>query len=83
MRSEANSIYEKLVDSGVEVLFDDRSGVTAGEKFADSDLIGVPLRAVVSSRSIEAGGIEIKKRVDEKGSIVSSQELITQLTSKS
>ena len=83
VRSEANSIYEKLVDSGVEVLFDDRSGVTAGEKFADSDLIGVPLRAVVSSRSIEAGGIEIKKRVDEKGSIVSSQELITQLTSKS
>jgi prolyl-tRNA synthetase len=83
VRSEANSIYEKLVNSGVEVLFDDRSGVTAGEKFADSDLIGIPLRAVVSSRSIEAGGIEIKKRVDEKGSIVSSQELITQLTSKS
>lgn len=83
VRSEANALYEKLVEEGVEVLFDDRTGVTAGEKFADSDLIGIPLRAVLSSRSIEAGGVEIKKRTEEKGSIVSSQELISQLTTKS
>jgi prolyl-tRNA synthetase len=73
---EANHVYETLLKVGVEVLFDDRVGVSAGEKFADSDLIGLPWRAVVSSRSIKEGGIELKKRTEEKGKIVTLDELL-------
>ncbi len=77
--SEAKKVYEKLMAEKVEVLFDDRSGVTAGEKFADADLLGMPVRAVVSARSIKEGGIEIKRRVEEKGKIVSLEELVAML----
>lgn len=80
--AEANKVYEKLTKNGIEVLFDDRTDVSAGEKFADADLLGMPYRAVVSERSMkdlpaEAGsGVELKKRTEEKGKIVSIDELI-------
>jgi len=79
---EANIVYESLVSEGVEVLFDDRTDVSAGEKFADADLLGIPLRAVVSARSVKEGGIEIKKRTEEKGQIVPISELINLLKTK-
>ena len=77
VNEEASKVYEKLIKSGVEVLFDDRSGMSAGEKFADADLLGMPYRAVVSERSIKENGIELKKRTEEKGKIVSLDELIS------
>jgi prolyl-tRNA synthetase len=73
---EANNVYDKLVKNGIEVLFDDREGLSAGEKFADADLIGIPYRGVVSLRSIKESGIELKKRTEEKGKIVSVDELL-------
>jgi len=76
---EASKIYESLQKSGVEVLFDDRAEVSAGEKFADADLLGMPYRAVVSARSIKEGGIELKKRTEEKGEIISLEELLKTL----
>ncbi|MCX6755419.1 MAG: His/Gly/Thr/Pro-type tRNA ligase C-terminal domain-containing protein [Candidatus Nomurabacteria bacterium] len=76
---EANKVYDALLEAGIEVIFDDRSGMSVGEKFADSDLLGMPYRAVVSERSIKEGGIELKKRTEEKGSIVSLDELIKTL----
>lgn len=76
---EANDIYENLNKNNIEVLFDDRVGVSAGEKFADADLLGIPYRVVVSSRSIEAGGVELKKRIDEKSEIVKIEDLINRL----
>jgi prolyl-tRNA synthetase len=57
------------------VLYDDRTGVSAGEKFADADLLGMPIRVVVSARSLKDGGVEIKKRTEEKGRIVPISEL--------
>lgn len=72
---EANKIYESLVKAGVEVLFDDRIGLSAGEKFSDADLLGIPFRAVVSARSLKENGIELKKRTEEKGKIVTLDEL--------
>ncbi|MDQ5901369.1 MAG: prolyl-tRNA synthetase [Patescibacteria group bacterium] len=75
---KAEEIYNELNSSGVEVLLDDREA-PAGEKFADSDLFGIPLRVVVSKRSLEEGGYEIKYRKDEKGRIVSKEELISEL----
>ncbi len=76
---EADKIYESLQKNNIEVLFDDRKEVSAGVKFADSDLLGIPLRAVVSSRSLKEGGIEIKKRTEEKGTIISLDELLKTL----
>ena len=73
---EANKVYESLVKNNIEVLFDDRKEISAGEKFADSVLLGIPFRAVVSSRSLKEGGIEIKKRTEEKGKIITLEELL-------
>jgi len=74
--AEAEKVYSTLSQAGVEVLFDDRSDVSAGEKFSDADLLGIPYRTVVSARSIKERGIELKKRTEEKGKIVSLQELL-------
>ncbi len=76
VRKEAEKVYEKLSKAGIEVLFDDRDGLSAGEKFSDADLLCMPFRAVVSSRSIKENGIELKRRVEEKGKIVSLDELL-------
>ncbi|MFA5791836.1 MAG: aminoacyl--tRNA ligase-related protein [Candidatus Paceibacterota bacterium] len=73
---EANKVYESLEKAGVEVLFDDRAQVSAGEKFSDADLLGIPFRAVISARSIKENGIELKKRTEEKGKIVTIDELL-------
>ena len=75
---EAEKIYENLSEN-YEVLFDDRKEISAGEKFADADLLGIPYRAVVSVRSLKEGGIELKKRTEEKGKIVSLEEMIKML----
>lgn len=82
---EANKVYESLENRGVEVLFDDRVGVSAGEKFSEADLLGIPFRAVVSARSMKdlpLGGIELKKRTEEKGKIVTLDELLKLLAPK-
>jgi prolyl-tRNA synthetase len=76
---EAEALYEELLKKGIEVLFDDREGISAGEKFADADLIGIPYRIVVSKRSLEDGGFEIKKRTEDKGKIIKNEELINLL----
>lgn len=79
---QADKVYEALIQAGVEVIFDDRGGMLAGEKFADADLLGMPYRAVVSERSIKEGGIELKKRNEEKGKIVNLDELISVMQNK-
>lgn len=73
---KAEDIYQELTQMNVEVLFDDRIGLSAGEKFNDADLLGMPIRLVVSSRSMKENGIEFKKRIEEKGRIVSMDELL-------
>ena len=75
---EAENIYNDLQKEGIEVLFDDRD-TRPGEKFADSDLIGIPYRVVISQRSIEAGGVEFKKRDSKDGEIVKIEELVKKL----
>jgi prolyl-tRNA synthetase len=72
---KAEEIYKTLTEKGVEVLFDDRDE-GAGSKFADSDLIGIPMRVVVSDKSLLAGGVEIKERISDKSDIISVQELL-------
>ncbi len=60
IRTKVENVYKELVSNGVEVLYDDREDVTAGAKFADADLIGMPVRLVVSSKT--ADKIEWKGR---------------------
>ena len=76
---EAQATYDMLKAAGIEVLFDDRSGVSAGEKFADADLLGMPYRIVVSERSLKDSGAEVKKRTEERGTNVPFAELIAYL----
>lgn len=59
---EAEKIYEKLLAKGVAVLYDERGEASAGEKFADADLIGIPWRVVVSEKTCNARAFEVKRR---------------------
>lgn len=70
----ADNLYKELLGKGIEVLYDDREA-RAGEKFADADLIGIPYRIVVSEKSIEKGGVEIKKRSENKSRIIEVKEI--------
>ena len=66
----ANKLYRELELNGIEVLYDDREDAAAGVKFNDADLIGLPVRLVVSPRNLKAGVVEIKGRGDsESGSV--------------
>lgn len=76
---EAAELYRELTEAGVEVLWDDRDA-RAGEKFADSDLLGIPLRVVVSEKTLAAGTFECVERSSGHTSHKSIQELIGHLT---
>ena len=78
---EAERIYQKLLDAGVSVLFDDRES-RAGEKFADADLIGIPLRIVISEKTTTLRKFEIKKRSEDSPSECTEEELFSMLTKK-
>ncbi len=79
--TEADALYQILVDAGVEALYDERVDVSAGEKFAEADLIGIPLRLVVSNKTIEKNVVEIKKRDKKEVEFLGHSELINLLTS--
>ncbi|MBI4059367.1 proline--tRNA ligase [Candidatus Microgenomates bacterium] len=70
-------VYEKLREVGIEVLWDDREDVSAGEKFADCDLIGIPVRLVVSAKTGDQ--VEWKNRGEEKTELISIEEAIKRL----
>ena len=78
--SWSKDVYEQLTKAGVEVLWDDRGEVTAGEKFADCDLIGIPTRLVVSKKA-EKGKVEVKMRSEEKTKLIPLDRIMPQLTS--
>ena len=69
-------IYEKLKDAGIDVLWDERD-VPPGEKFADSDLIGIPVRLVTSART--EGKIEWKERTREATELLTFDEVVKKL----
>lgn len=75
VNKKAEEVYKLLGAEGVEVLFDDREGVSAGAKFADADLIGIPYRVVISKRS-EENKLEVKKRSDKETRFFSVEDLI-------
>lgn len=76
LKDEAQELYNTLLDNNIDVLWDDREGVSAGEKFADADLIGIPYRVVLSGKSKDKGGYELKKRYEKDTSIVTLDKLL-------
>ena len=70
VRECAEQVYQQLVDAGLQVLYDDREEGSAGVKFNDADLLGMPVRVTVSPRSIENGGAEVKRRTTKDANIV-------------
>lgn len=74
----ADALFNELVTRGVETLYDDRD-VRAGEKFADSDLIGIPTRVVVSEKTIGQGMYEAVERTTGEKKMVSLEELVRML----
>jgi prolyl-tRNA synthetase len=75
---EAQELYRELEQAGVSVLHDDRDA-RAGEKFADSDLLGLPLRVVVSEKTVAAGKFECTERKTGKATHYSLSELLRHL----
>jgi len=76
---EAKDLYEKLQNAGIEVLYDDRS-LSAGEKFADSDLLGIPYRVVISEKTMKMKKLEVKRRDSSKDEMMVESELISLLS---
>lgn len=74
--SWAKEVHDKLEEKGIEVLWDDREDVTAGEKFADADLIGIPVRLVVSKK-VGKGKIEVKKRNEKETKIMAIEDVVS------
>lgn len=78
VKNKAEEIYNTLIAKKYEVLFDDRDE-TAGVKFADSDLIGIPYRVIVSEKTLKENGVGFKKRDGKEEKIVSFDDLINHL----
>jgi prolyl-tRNA synthetase len=74
----ADELYEDLQNAGIQVLYDDRD-VRAGEKFADADLIGLPYRMVVSSKTLAAKQVELKKRTSQEVTLLAPQEAVKEI----
>jgi prolyl-tRNA synthetase len=71
--STAQTLYDNLSAAGVDVLFDDRPE-SAGVKFNDTDLIGLPLRLTVGERNLKQGKVELKHRTAEEGLLLPVEE---------
>ncbi len=71
----ADDLYESLKNKDVEVLYDDRD-LRAGEKFADSDLIGIPVRFVISDKTVAENKVEVKHRTSEDSELMSIDEAL-------
>jgi prolyl-tRNA synthetase len=75
----AERVFRALEAAGIDVLFDDREE-SPGVKFADADLIGVPLRLTVSARSLKAGGVEMKRRDAEEKTVVAEADVAARVS---
>jgi prolyl-tRNA synthetase len=77
MKEKVDKVYNDLLKRGIEVLYDDRDDVSAGQKFADADLIGIPVRLVVSPKTGDK--IEFKKRNENTTKLLTLDEVIKNL----
>jgi prolyl-tRNA synthetase len=72
---KSEELYNKLIQRGEEVLWDERIEARPGEKFADADLIGCPVRIVVSPKTLEQGSVEVKLRKEKDSRLVKFEDV--------
>ena len=72
---ETEKIYDTLIKDNIEVLYENRKEISTGEKLADADLLGIPYRLVISSRTLEQKSFELKKRNSKKTQLISLKSL--------
>jgi prolyl-tRNA synthetase len=72
------TLYAQLVDDGIEILYDDREE-SPGVKFADADLIGLPIRLTIGKRSLKSGGVELKRRDGDDASVIPLDQIGSRL----
>lgn len=77
IKDKSESTYKLLQAEGIEILYDDRIGISAGEKFADADLIGVPFRVVISKKTGDQ--LEVKKRNEKVTEFMQLVDLIKKI----
>ncbi|MBI4199648.1 MAG: proline--tRNA ligase [Chloroflexi bacterium] len=75
VRQAADDLFQQLQGAGIEVLYDDRAE-SAGVKLNDADLLGFPVRLVVSPRTVKQGSVEVKGRREEKGRVVGMPQVV-------
>lgn len=76
----ADDLYDLLTAKSVLVIYDDRD-LRAGEKFADADLMGIPYRVVISSKTLQAGKVEVKARRSQATALITTEELLQHIQS--
>ena len=81
IKDYVDGIYSALGKRGIEVLYDDRDA-RPGEKFADSDLLGLPYRVVVSRKTKEEGKFEVVERKTGETKYLNEEELYAHFTAK-
>jgi prolyl-tRNA synthetase len=81
VKNITQKIYQDLQKQGIEVLCDDRQDKSAGEKFADSDLIGIPYRVVVSEKTLAKNSVEVKERSKSTAKLIKINQLLKFLKS--
>jgi prolyl-tRNA synthetase len=78
-KASADKLYEKLIAEGVEVLYDEREDKGPGEKFAEADLIGCPVRLVMSDKTLVEDSVEVKMRNSSDSKLVKISDLAKEL----
>ena len=82
VNEEAEGLYNRLADAGVEILFDDRDE-SPGVKFTDAELLGMPLIVTISPRSLAAGGAEVTVRATGDRSVRAIAEVEAEIAGAS
>lgn len=81
VKNACEELYKNLQNVNVEVLYDDREEATAGEKFADADLLGIPTRLLISAKTFVKQGVELKTRHLDNLEILKTNQVIDQIRS--
>ena len=79
VKASAEKLYKNLKKNNIQVLYDDRKDKTPGEKFAEADLIGIPLRIVISERVLKKNSVELKRRDEKKVKLIKIKNLLQSL----
>ena len=72
----AGELYDRLWAAGIETLFDDREDAAAGVKFNDADLMGLPVRLVVSPRNLRQAAVEMRGRTSDAAEMIALDDLV-------